>query len=150
MKNARRPLKEWEKAECLALKAELDAFNAGRPRQERLTQEDLAEQLGTSQGNISAHLSGKRALSIELAGKMAAILGIAVDRFSPRLAAEINAISQSSLPTPADTANALLDRVTPRSRKIVDRILELERQGRLTDADLALLQGLVERFGKEN
>jgi|SRR5690554_4554318 len=150
MKSERRPLQDWEKEECLALKAELDAFNSSRERRHRLTQEDLAAKLGTSQGNVSAHLSGKRALNIELAAKMAEILEISVDKFSPRLAAEIEAIARAQTSSPVDSAHALLERATPRSRAIVNRIIELERQGRLTDADLSLLQGLIERFSKDS
>lgn len=42
---------------------------------------------------------------------------------------------------------ALFDRMTPRSRTLVARILEMEAQGALTDEDIQMLEKIVERFG---
>lgn len=142
----KKPLSAEQLAECQAA----HRLYLERRNELNLSQKKIADEAGISAPAVNLYFKGVNALNVSFALVLSRMLRVPVEEFSPRLAAEINAISQSSLPTPADTANALLDRVTPRSRKIVDRILELERQGRLTDADLALLQGLVERFGKED
>ncbi len=100
MKIDRRPLLEWEKAECAALKAELASYNARAPKGERLTQEDIALSVGMSQGTLSSHLNGNRALNKEMAAEIAKILGIPVERFSPRIAKEISdlAIAANAVP----------------------------------------------------
>lgn len=93
MTTERRPLEDWEKAECAALKAELQAFNARSPKEKRLTQEEVAHSLRMSQGTLSSHLNGHRAINIEMAAQMARLLDIPVERFSKRLASEIGELS---------------------------------------------------------
>lgn len=93
MTTERRSLEDWEKAECAALKAELQAFNARSPREKRLTQEEVAHSLRMSQGTLSSHLNGHRAINIDMAAQMARLLDIPVERFSKRLANEIGELS---------------------------------------------------------
>ncbi|MEB0078044.1 helix-turn-helix transcriptional regulator [Pseudomonas sp. CCI3.2] len=89
----RRQLEDWEKAECAALKAALADFNRAVPKEKRLTQEDVSHSLGMSQGTLSSHLNGHRALNVEMAAKMGVMLAIPVERFSERLAKEISDIA---------------------------------------------------------
>lgn len=93
MKTERRTLEDWEVAECLALKAELASYNKRAPKGRKLTQEEVADKLGMSQGTLSSHLNGKRAINLVMASKMAKMLDIDVAKFSPRLASEIIDIS---------------------------------------------------------
>lgn len=86
MKTERRQLHDWEKEECAALKREIAAYNARVGKEKRLTQEVIAEELGMSQGTLSSHLNGSRAISMEMAAKISKLLGIPVESFSPRLA----------------------------------------------------------------
>jgi len=95
MKKDRRPLTQVEIDECLALKKEIAAFNERRPKGERLTQEGIAHELGMSQGTFSSHLNGARAINKEMAAKLASLLEITVEKFSPRLADEIRGLAGS-------------------------------------------------------
>ncbi|MNF75976.1 LexA repressor [compost metagenome] len=49
-----------------------------------------------TQGNLSSHLNGKRALNTEMAAKVAIRLGIPVERFSSRLAREIQNLAKAA------------------------------------------------------
>lgn len=89
MKTDRRELEDWEKAECAALKAAIATFNQAALPKERLTQEQIAQELGMTQGNLSSHLNGKRAITKEIAARIARLIGSPVESFSPRLAKEI-------------------------------------------------------------
>lgn len=105
MTTDRRKLNPQELAECAALKAEIAAHNAKAQPGERLTQEVLAQELGMTQGNLSSHLNGKRAISKEMAAKAALLLGIQVEAFSPRLSAEIAQMAQAvQLPNATEAA----------------------------------------------
>lgn len=95
MTTERRKLNPQELAECAALKAEIAAHNAKAQPGKKLTQELLAQELGMTQGNLSSHLNGKRAISKEMAAKVALLLGIQVEAFSPRLAKEIALMAQA-------------------------------------------------------
>lgn len=94
MKTERRTLEDWEVAECLALKAEISDYNKRMPKEKRLTQEEIADRLGMSQGTLSSHLNGKRAINLVMASRLANMLGIEVSAFSPRLAGYIAEISR--------------------------------------------------------
>lgn len=96
MTNERRPLESWEKDECAALKACIADFNSRRPKEKRLTQEDIALSLGMSQGTLGSHLNGHRAISQKLAVGMANLLGIPVERFSQRLAGELSSLASAA------------------------------------------------------
>lgn len=99
MNKRKRELEEWELAECLALKAAVDSFNAGKPRAESLTQGKIAEALGINQGSVSAYLNGYNALNVKVAAVIASLIGKPVESFSPRLAKEISEFSRASFET---------------------------------------------------
>src|SRR3546814_5953505 len=63
----KRDLESWELAECAAVKAAIEAFNAGKPRSERITQEQAAARLEISQGAFSNYLNGRLALNMAFA-----------------------------------------------------------------------------------
>lgn len=163
MKTDRRELTDLEKAECAALKAEIAVRNARNDGSRKLTQEYLGQELGMTQGNLSSHLNGKRPISKEMAAKMAVLLDIPVERFSPRLAKEIAEMAEAVRPRPSSEsvseqavtyqgvskaldAAAMLEGVTPRSQAVIDRIAALEAQGKLSDADLKIIEQIIERF----
>lgn len=89
----KRELEPWELAECAAAKAVFEAFNAGKPRSERITQEAAAARLGLSQGTFSNYLNGRLALNMTFAAGISRLFGAPVESFSPRLAAEIAALA---------------------------------------------------------
>lgn len=159
----KRDLEEWELAECTALKKALDAYNAGKPRAERMSQGKIADALGMNQGSVSSYLNGVNALNARVAGIVAGLIKVPVESFSPRLAKEIAEMAEAVRPRPssesvseqADTyqgvskaldAAAMLEGVTPRSQAVIDRIAALEAQGKLSDADLKIIEQIIERF----
>jgi SOS-response transcriptional repressor LexA len=83
----KRELTSEEKAECAALKAIYMAKRA----QLKLTQEDIANEIGISQGAVSMYFSGRNAINLEFALKIAKLLQCRVEDFSPRLASELGA-----------------------------------------------------------
>jgi transcriptional regulator with XRE-family HTH domain len=85
----KRELEDWEKAECLALKGAVDAYNLGKSRKEALTQGKIADALGINQGSVSSYLNGYNALNMKVASVIAGLISKPVDSFSPRLAKEI-------------------------------------------------------------
>ena len=90
MSTERRELHDWEKQECAALKAALAAHNARLPKNSRLTQEEIAHQIGMSQGTLGSHLNGHRPVTQKLAVGMAKLLDIPISKFSTRLSDEIS------------------------------------------------------------
>lgn len=92
----KRDLEEWEKAECLALKAAVDAFNAGKARKDSLTQGKIAEALGINQGSVSSYLNGYNALNAKVVSVIAGLISKPVESFSPRLAKEISEMAKAS------------------------------------------------------
>lgn len=89
MTTDRRELEDWERAECAALKKAIADYNSALPRDKRVTQEKLAEELGMAQGNLNGHLNGKRPLNKEIAVRIRNLLGIPVASYSQRLSDEI-------------------------------------------------------------
>ncbi|MEH6565587.1 MAG: S24 family peptidase [Halopseudomonas sp.] len=89
MSEERRPLTAEEKEECAALKREFLAWNAPLPRKDRISQEKMAAHLKMNQGSFSNYLNGHRPVHIGIAVGVYELMGIPVDRYSPRLAAEI-------------------------------------------------------------
>lgn len=81
----KRELTQEEKAECAALK---DIYVAKRA-QLKLTQEDIANELGISQGAVSMYFSGRNAINLEFALKISKLLQCNIRDFSPRLASEL-------------------------------------------------------------
>lgn len=158
MNEKKREITDWEKAECAALKAELDAFNAGKNRKDSLSQGKIADALEISQGAVSSYLNGYNALNARVAGVIAGMIGIPVETFSPRLAIEIARIAQVP-PTHADTApvgmnmaalQRLKGKVTPRSLEALQRIEKAALQGLLKEADLVVLEGIAARLEELN
>lgn len=92
----KRELDDWEKEECFALKAAIDAFNEGKPRKESLTQGKIADALGINQGSVSSYLNGYNALNAKVASVVAGLISKPVDSFSPRLAKEIASMARSN------------------------------------------------------
>lgn len=92
----KRELEDWEKAECAALKAEIDAFNEGKSRKDSLTQGKIADALEIGQGSVSSYLNGYNALNARVAGIIAGMISVPVERFSQRLADEIAMMSGSA------------------------------------------------------
>jgi DNA-binding XRE family transcriptional regulator len=95
MSTERRELHDWEKAECAALKAALVDHNARLPKGSRLTQEEIAHQVGMSQGTLGSHLNGHRPVTQKLAVGMAKLLGVPISKFSTRLANDISEMAEA-------------------------------------------------------
>lgn len=156
MKSDRRKLEPWEVAECLALKSEISAYNSRLPKDQRLTQEHLAEIFGTSQGNVSALLNGHRPLNLDVAVKIAETLGIPVASFSDRFAAEVARLAKVGSadkhqshgftgPDVFEETRVPLT-VSPHAQAVIERITAAAASGRLSDADVALLDQISARF----
>lgn len=96
MKNRKRELKDWEKAECSALKAAIVAFNSGKPRSESLSQGKIADALGINQGSVSSYLNGYNALNAKVASVIAGLISQPIESFSPRLAKEISEMAKAN------------------------------------------------------
>lgn len=95
MSTERRELHDWEKDECAALKAALAAHNARAPKNGKLTQEEIAHELGMSQGTLGSHLNGHRPVTQKLAVGMAKLLDIPIAKFSVRLSDEISQMASA-------------------------------------------------------
>lgn len=105
MSTERRDLADWEKQECAALKAALAEHNARLPKGERLTQEEIAHQVGMSQGTLGSHLNGHRPVTQKLAVAMARLLDVPISKFSTRLAEQITDMALAVGDTPASDAS---------------------------------------------
>jgi transcriptional regulator with XRE-family HTH domain len=93
----KRELSEWEKSECAALKAAIEEYNRVRPKKDRITQEQAGAALGMNQGSFSNYLNGRLAINLDFALKVSKLFDIPVERFSKRLAEEIDAITNAAL-----------------------------------------------------
>lgn len=151
----KRSLEDWERAECAALKELVEAYNNARPRQERITQEAAGAALGITQGAFSNYLNARIALNKEIAAGISRLFGIPVEKFSQRLAAEIadmaKVVAPAATPEPARhgqarRASLLVALATPRSQEALERIARAANEGRLTEADLILLEQIASRF----
>ncbi len=91
----KRDLEPWELAECAAAKRAFEDFNFGKPRSERLTQDQAAAHLEITQGAFGNYLNGRLRLNAKFAARLAQMLGVPVDTFSPRLAAEIEGLGRT-------------------------------------------------------
>lgn len=117
----KRELEDWEKAECLALKAAIDAFNEGKPRRDSLTQGKIADALGINQGSVSSYLNGYNALNIKVASIIAGLISQPVETFSPRLAEEISRLAKAAISIPSTSAASNVEQgpqITSAPRKI--------------------------------
>lgn len=158
MSKERRQLEEWEKAECAALKAALADFNSSSPKEKRFTQDELAHLLGMSQGTLSSHLNGHRALNLEMAATMSGLLSVPIEKFSERIANEIatlsGAITKSSeapegdapFTSTATQARQLAIAASPRSRSALEKIAEAADSGLLSEDDVLLLEVIASRL----
>ncbi|MGH8387658.1 MAG: helix-turn-helix domain-containing protein [Pseudomonas sp.] len=127
MNQKKRDLSEWEKSECAALKAAIEEYNRARPKSERITQEQAGAALGMNQGSFSNYLNGRLALNLEFALKVSKLFDIPIERFSPRLAQDIDDISSTTskasdiehyFPLPLFTSEE-----TPSLKKVKFRVL---------------------------
>lgn len=119
----KRELEDWEKAECLALKEAIDAFNAGKSRAETLTQGKIADALGINQGSVSSYLNGYNALNAKVASVISGLISTPVETFSPRLAAEIAKISLAATNSqPHYYLEEKYQKATPEHRQAVDDV----------------------------
>lgn len=170
MTEERRYITDEEIADCRRLRALFDAHNAGRQRRDRLTQEAAGAALGMTQAALSNILNGNRPITIEVAAGAARLLGVSIRDFSPRLADEIEGFASHIKPKGevalpdrnnvlmtcaqchrqlGEQPNPLVDLAalaTPRSRAALLHIATAAREGRLTDADLVLLEQIAQRF----
>ncbi|MDG9928285.1 MULTISPECIES: helix-turn-helix transcriptional regulator [unclassified Pseudomonas] len=96
MSEKKREIEDWERAECLALKAAVDDFNKGKSRKDSLSQGKIADALEISQGAVSSYLNGYNALNARFASVVAGLLGVPVESFSPRLSKEIAAMAAAA------------------------------------------------------
>lgn len=140
----KRDLEDWEKEECLALKAEIDAFNAGRPRRECLTQGKIADVLGINQGSVSSYLNGYNALNAKVASTIARLISKPVESFSPRLADEIAQMARFSFESNVEAGPPITS--TPRRIDIVGTA-QLGHEGYWTNLDQAA--GWVETYSRD-
>lgn len=108
----KKPLPPDRKEECLRLKAIFDS----KKKELKLTQEKLAHLLEMNQSSVSHYLNGVNPLNASVAAGFAAILGVSVWDFSPRLAEVIE--SFASMQVTADSFKATWSR----SAKVLDAI----------------------------
>lgn len=164
MSKARRQLEDWEKAECAALKAALAEFNSSSPKEKRFTQDELSHLLGMSQGTLSSHLNGHRALNLEMAATMSRLLSVPIEKFSKRIAEEITALSgaiskgseeskgETSFSDKAGTAvqaRQLAIAASTRSRSALEKIAEAADSGLLSEDDVLLLEVIARRLASQ-
>ncbi|WP_312272260.1 LexA family transcriptional regulator [Pseudomonas sp.] len=100
----KRVLTPEEQAECARLKAIYQA----KKKELGLTQEHLAEVLGgINQSAVSHYLNGVNALNKDVAATFAQVLHVSVSDFSPRLAGEIEKLTEQSGKHPSHMANVM-------------------------------------------
>ncbi|MDU8454846.1 helix-turn-helix transcriptional regulator [Pseudomonas syringae group sp. J254-4] len=161
MSKERRQLEDWEKAECAALKAALAEFNRSSPKEKRLTQDELSHLLGMSQGTLSSHLNGHRALNLEMAATISGLLSVPIEKFSKRIAKEIATLSSAAASgsaeaeiegfaanyaSAAEKARTLAVNASPRSRSALEKIAEAADSGLLSEDDVMLLEVIASRL----
>jgi phage repressor protein C with HTH and peptisase S24 domain len=140
MTKERRPLHDWEREECAALKKAIADYNASRPKDKRLTQDEIAHAVGMSQGTLGSHLNGHRPLTQKLAVSMAGMLGIPIGTFSKRIESDIERMA-SAAGLKSNSATAQIDeRIPPRSFDLQNEpgytgVLQLTARGSTGDGD---------------
>lgn len=137
MSKDRRELEDWEKAECAALRSEVEAYRLANPVNGRkLSQDALGEALGITQGNLSAHLGGKRPLTVALAVRIREKFGIPVEAYSERLARELAEIAKAVQPAGEHAVKASEARGTSYAvPKVLREIAQALADGTLTSED---------------
>lgn len=141
MTKERRQLLDWERDECAALKKAIADYNAARPKDKRLTQDEIAHAVGMSQGTLGSHLNGHRPLTHKLAVSMAQMLGIPIGAFSERIESDIGRMaSAAGLNTASEKAGTDDGRTPPRTFDLLDEpdytgVLQLTARGSTGDGD---------------
>lgn len=134
MTKERRPLHDWEREECAALKKAIADYNASRPKDKRLTQDEIAHAVGMSQGTLGSHLNGHRPLTQKLAVSMAEMLGIPIGAFSERIESDIERMASAAGINPSKAQESRDERIPPRGFDLNDDksytgVLQLTAQG---------------------
>ncbi|MBO0369259.1 LexA family transcriptional regulator [Pseudomonas putida] len=88
----KRPLPNAYANECAVLKA----LYITKRKEAGLTQAEIADALGISQAAVSHYLNGENPLNTRVAAVFAQKLGVPVQAFSPRLAREIEQITEAA------------------------------------------------------
>jgi len=153
-----RTLSEEQMADARRLKNLWDARFEGV-----ISQEEAAHRCGwKTQGAFNQYLNGKIPLALSALLKISRALKVDPEEISPRLSAEIttttgkayfNLSSQPYTPgldsPPAGIPpefTALLSKASPRSHKQLLRIFEAAADGRISEADINLINQIVERI----
>lgn len=142
-------------AECTAAH---ELFLA-KKNQLKLSQKKIAEMAGMTPAAVNLYFKGINPLNAQFAAVLSQALGEPVERFSKRLAKEITdmakavqlhsaqgPVSEDQSAGHADRAEAMMDFATPRTRTVLERINQAARTGRLSEADLDLLDQIAARF----
>lgn len=120
-----------------------------------LSQAELAKVCGwKSQSRIGNYEKDTREPTLADLEKIATALGISVPQLAYGEHAEIARIAQgapasagqSAVAEPAQRAAALAALATPRSQEALERIAKAANEGRLTEADLILLEQIASRL----
>jgi transcriptional regulator with XRE-family HTH domain len=142
------------RAECDAAKALFISRKNGLG----LTQAKLAEAAEISPAGVAMYLNGTNPLNAKFASVLSRMIGLPVEAFSSRLAKEIAQITQAAPPVInnktsekagtylAAKAMEMADLATPRSRAVLQRINQAATDGRLSEADINLLDQIAARF----
>lgn len=90
-----RPITPEQKADADRLKVIYEAWKAEKEKSgaARITQPEIAEQLGVGQSAFSQRINGRLAMNKEFAAKIASLVGCKVSDFSPSLASEIEQLT---------------------------------------------------------
>lgn len=113
----------------------------------RITQEQLAETLGVTQGAIAHWLSGRRTPDLATVNRVLEAIGL------PKMSVQSSPPDQAQV-APASTgmaeaagrAIALAALASERSQQALERIADAANQGRLSEADLVLLETIATRL----
>ena len=90
----KRILTEEQLADARRLKALYEA----KKKELGLSQQDIADSLGISQGAVGHYLNGRNPLNVRVATEFARILKAPVDSFSPSLAKDVVGLTTTSFP----------------------------------------------------
>lgn len=122
------------------MKRAIADYNAVRPKEKRLTQDEISHAVGMSQGTLGSHLNGHRPLTQKLAVSMAEILGIPIGAFSKRIEEDIERMASVAGLSPNKTPAHNEGRTPPRNFDLQDDpgytgVLQLTAQGSTGDGE---------------
>ncbi|MFT0140748.1 hypothetical protein ACEK07_45985 [Alcanivoracaceae bacterium MT1] len=127
-----------QKRRVAALKALVDKYDS---------KAEFARRYGLEPSYISQLLGGHRGFGEKSARNIESKVGLPEGFFDREEGAEGRAKEGAAKEwTTLDALNKLKGRVTPRSRTAIDRIERAAREGRLSEDDLVLLEGIAARF----